>query len=557
MTTELDTVFDPRARKVKDIFGTPESYYYIPEYQRLYNWDDEHIEELFDNLISSVEENKELYFLGPMILAKPKNNPTRGFEVIDGQQRLTTLTILFCVYRDYFFGDGNTIGDELKKDVKDSIESFRTNRYRLLTQIQNQNQFEAEILRKVVLPDRELTEKEKKNKFINTAWYFRKEIDDLIPEKREKLLDFILNKTVLITITCSTPAFAIKLFLTLNNTGLDLSQSDLLHTYLYDKCPEDKRAQFNSTWNDVEKLSKAMDETLDKLLTYHAYYLLAKNLKESLYAELEDQFEKRNPNEVLYEFKSFVDCYNDLFSSEDRVIYSFYYLPNQVFWKSVLTTAKNLKYPEFNDLCIELRRMYYLFWIAGYTSTKTKQLSFNLIKWLKEGKNLTYLKDEINKKMIDEKVLSRAKENLQDAAYDASWARPLLVLLEYEVDDLAKISYIELNNQLHVDHILPKEWKAYEEWKCQWNDDDAKNWLNKLGNLTLLSGKKNIAQKNKPPKDKAEMYKKGKGGQTAFEMSKRVIPTLEKGSWGAIEAKERHEWIIEQVNRLFDLDSSK
>jgi len=74
--------------------------------------------------------------------------------------------------------------------------------------------------------------------------------------------------------------------------------------------------------------------------------------------------------------------------------------------------------------------------------------------------------------------------------------------------------------------------------------------LNKIGNLTLLSGRKNIAQRNDPPIKKAEMYKKGHGGTTAFEISKKIISKLEQGSWTEKDVEDRQRWIVQQVETI-------
>jgi uncharacterized protein with ParB-like and HNH nuclease domain len=86
----IEAVFKPEAKSVRSIFDGS-NYYQVPDYQRPYSWGDDQVEQLWDDLYSAFEENQPNYFLGPVILA-----PTRGgySEIIDGQQRLTTLTVL-------------------------------------------------------------------------------------------------------------------------------------------------------------------------------------------------------------------------------------------------------------------------------------------------------------------------------------------------------------------------------------------------------------------------------------------------------------------------------
>ena len=93
-------VFKPDTKNVKSVFGEPTSYFQIPDYQRPYDWGDEEIQQLWDDIYSAFDGQEDFYFLGPMVLVKTEDE---HFEVVDGQQRLTTLTILFCVLRDFYF----------------------------------------------------------------------------------------------------------------------------------------------------------------------------------------------------------------------------------------------------------------------------------------------------------------------------------------------------------------------------------------------------------------------------------------------------------------------
>jgi len=551
MKEDLSGIFQPEAKTIMKIFGDADSYYQIPDYQRPYRWNDEQIEELWDDIYSAMQSNDESYFLGPMILIRTKNG---YFEVVDGQQRITTLTILFCVLRDLHFKKDNRILNAIRSLVDQKY------RLRLITQSHYQNQFEQEILNGITFPQNKFSKKQREeNKFINAALIFRdklKAIEDK-DEQIVELVDYLLNKVIMITITCSKQSFAIKLFQVLNTRGLDLTNTDLIKSYLYGGLDTKiKEQQFNSTWREMETISNQIEEDLEDLFTYYEYYLLARNPKHSLYDELTNTnwFKEKDPNKAIYHVKTFIDNFSKISQLESKLIFSFWYLPNQVFWKSILTTAKMRDFDDFEGLCKELRKFYYCYWIAGYTTSKIKQLSFNLIGWIKEEKRLDEIKKEIDGKMTEDNVFKWMKENLQNDAYGNSWLKPLLALIEYEQTDNSKLSFIGLDRKLHADHILPEKWFKNEEWKEMWTEEQAEKWLHKIGNLTLLSGKKNIAQHNDPPSKKAEIYEKGHGGTTAFEISKRIIKILETGTWTEDDVKDRQKWIIGQVEKILGLN---
>ncbi|MDO8137208.1 MAG: HNH endonuclease family protein, partial [Candidatus Brocadiales bacterium] len=105
-------------------------------------------------------------------------------------------------------------------------------------------------------------------------------------------------------------------------------------------------------------------------------------------------------------------------------------------------------------------------------------------------------------------------------------------------------------NKLHIDHILPEKWNSIEDWKKKWTEDQSRRWLHKIGNLTLLSGKKNISASNGPFDEKKNIYKKDYGGTTAFEISKKIV---EKSDWLENDVKERQKWMIEQIETILGL----
>lgn len=555
MSDDTSGIFKPDAKTIAKIFGDADSYYQVPDYQRPYSWEDEQIEQLWDDLYSAMQSGDESYFLGPMILIRTKDG---YFEVVDGQQRLTTLTILFCVLRDLYGSDIEKLDKELVNSIQDAVKSLVKGkpRLKLITQSHHHIKFEQEILNGVKFPITELTKKQREEeKFINSALIFKERFEDLKKncgiETVKKFAEYILKKAEMITITCSKQTYAIKLFQVLNTRGLDLSPADLIKSHLYSGLSnETDKSAFKSTWDGIDDLSKQMGESITNLLTYYEYYLLAQNPKRSLYEELINKFKGQDPKSVIYEFKKFVDGFNEIDQMESKLVFSLEYLPNQVFWKAILTTAKHVKFDDFDGLCKELRKMYYSYWLAGYTTSKVKQLSFNLIGWLKDKKKLDGIKREIDKKMTGDNVLKYMNENLQNDIYGKPWLRPLLAVLEYQQTDDSKISFIELDNKLHADHILPIKWNEQLDWKKIWNEQQATKHLNKIGNLTLLSGKKNIAQQNDPPLKKAKMYKKGHGGTTAFEISKEIIGTLEKGSWTEKDVEKRQQWIMGEIERI-------
>src|SRR4051794_39747576 len=96
----MEDVFKPTSLTIKQLFGNTDALYQIPRYQRPYKWGDDQLEKLWDDL-HDAQENEPNYFLGSIITAKPEDTSTY-LDIVDGQQRTTTLLILFCVLRDHY-----------------------------------------------------------------------------------------------------------------------------------------------------------------------------------------------------------------------------------------------------------------------------------------------------------------------------------------------------------------------------------------------------------------------------------------------------------------------
>jgi uncharacterized protein with ParB-like and HNH nuclease domain len=551
MTEEIGMIFKPDGKSVKQLFCNTDSFYSVPNYQRPYCWESEQIEQLWDDLIGAYEANDENYFLGPIILIKTDND---YYDVVDGQQRITTLTILFCVLRDFYLGNDDLILDAVKSHLDHKY------RLRLITQAFYQNQFEQEVLNKVLIPDeKHIKEKRKNNNYLNAAIIFQEKLKEFCEHEGlaalKRFSDYIFDRVVVITITCHNQKHAIKLFQVLNYRGLDLTNADLIKSYLYGEIPSDQekeKAQFISTWDQIETVSRERKESVNDLLTYYQYFLLARNPKRTLFEELEQQFKSKNPNSVVFDFKKYVDAFSEVKNSQSSVYYSFAYLPNQVFWKSILATAKKVDYSEMEILCKQLRTLYYCYWIAGFTTSKIKQISFSLIGWLKEKKNIEEIINNIQKKMNEDNVLKKVRDNLENDAYGYPWVKPLLMLVEYNQVDNSKPAFISMDRDIHADHILPQAWKGVADWNNCWTDSSALQWLNKIGNLTLVSASKNEMAKHHKFEEKKRIYKgEHGGGSTSFLLSQRVADNPRRTE---NEVRARQEWILNEIERLFEID---
>ena len=584
----MEEPFKPLSLSIKELFGNADSLYKIPRYQRPYKWEDEQVDKLWDDVYESFENGDENYFLGSIITAKPWDDEKSAYvDVVDGQQRMTTLMIMFCVIRDLYpdinaeKSDENLFAVDIDT-IQASIALYgKSNRLKLFTHPQHQSDFEELIIKgdtkelKKPYKYQVRSDEEPKYKFINTSFLFRKKLEDLGQENSGKIIDYLFNQVKIIRIDCKNREFAIRLFQVLNDRGMDLTAADLIKSFLierlYNRYKNDtdtskiKEEQFISDWREMEQTIKNSDISLNDLFIIYEYHILGQNPKKSLYDELQNAFADKDPNQIISDIKQFAHTYfKEIYEADDNVLYSFRYIRWNMYWKSILLTALHTGYPDYEKLKKQLRRFYYLYWIAGKTLSQIKQTSFNLIKWVKGKKPISEIEVELNKKITADGIESLTIRNLSSEQLATEvWIKPLLLLMEYNVTDSSKLSFIKLNNDLHLEHILPVKYEKYPEWNHITKDVSAK-WLNSAGNITLLSGAKNIEASNNPFNVKMEIYKgKGKYDEkndkiTAFLISQSILKDYEankyQSNWTLEAMIDRWKWFLMESQEILNID---
>ena len=553
-------IFKPENLSIEEVFINTDSYYQMPEYQRPYSWDKERVEQLWFDLVESYNNYIEdptvdsNYFLGSLVVVKNG----QGYDVVDGQQRMTTLTILFCVLRDL---DKINLSEIRMTKVKHSIKDMFAGRERLklTTQLNNQAVFETSIINKIDFQSSK--KKIEENRFLQTAFYFKNLIEDSQNPESENyienlsgFIEYLFEKTTLIRVVCYDESFALKLFTVLNDRGLDLSSSDIIKAYLLQKLNEDRRSSFIEVWKRIETICKQAGESLQMVLSLYLYYLKSGNPKKTLHEELKLELKDKEPMEIVLFIEEFAKNLSEINDDyKDKDISKLRYLPQSIYWKTILLAAKQVNYPFYQELKDLLVRYYYQSWIADGTSNRVKQTSFKVLKMVKDKKHIYDIKTEIisNLNIYESYLSSLDRSNV----YNFKWHKPLLLSIEYNQQD--SYQFIEINKDLHTEHIFPQEWRSDNlNWKESFSEDDEKEYLNSLGNLTLLTGKKNICASNRNYLNKKEIYNgnngKGLDGKSSFEITKRIMEDA-PNEWNVEEIIKRKKWLVSQAKEIFDI----
>ncbi|MFN4247375.1 MAG: DUF262 domain-containing protein [Flavipsychrobacter sp.] len=583
----MEDIFKPQSLTIGELFGNKDALYQIPRYQRPYSWGDDEINKLWDDL-REAQETEPNYFLGSVITAKPEE-ASNYLDIVDGQQRLTTMLILLCVCRDLYPELNDDILEENPfaidvSTIKSSIKlNDRFERLRLKTHSNHESDFQDLIItegqaiknKKPYKKDLRI-EQAPQYKFKNTASFFTEKLKELGEREAGLFINYIFNQVKIIRIDCQSVSFAIKLFQVLNDRGLDLSNSDLIKSFLVGKIHKlyeseselrkQHEDQFMDDWKYCENLATDTEESMNDLFVMFEYYLLGKNPERSLYDELKALFEKENPNKIIKQFKDFVTEYKiNVYQSKSSLIYSFFYLRWSVYWRTIVTTALYVKYPAYDKFLLIFRRYYYLNWIAGNTLSKIKQTSFNLIGHLKKHESIAFIEDELNKQ-LNEDVISRAVSNLNYDIYYEPWCKPLLFMIEYEQQDNPPYLWMGDRN-IQVEHILPRAYQKNDDWKFANDIVGIEDWIHTGANLTLLSGSKNLDARNYKFDTKIQSYD-GVGFEdandkkvTSFRITQQIVNDYNANKfnkeWNVDTINARWIWFCEQVESLLEIDMTE
>jgi len=581
-------LFVPTSLSLSDVFTNGDPIYQIPDYQRPYSWLDEHVEQLWEDLYEAYQNNNDdesidtNYFLGSLIVVQKDI----AEDIVDGQQRLTTLMILLCVLRQMYPKINKQVDASQNPSVV-KIGKIRNciantnelNRLRLQSdpsQASNVEKliFDEEIdFSAYIKPSKKKIETDPKYRYINTAVIFYEHLKEIGELGAGEFINYLMNRVKLIKITCYDESFAIKLFQVLNDRGMDLSSADIIKGYLLSSLSgvdnKHNHDTFMHDWRMCEEWVKELDANLTDLFTYYEYYLLVSNPKKSLVDELKAQFKGKDSNVVLRDFKNFVECYKNIYNSADKLTTTFWYLPWATYWATMLIAIEHVSYPDKEELKKTIQRFFYLNYISGKTLNGLKQTFLNLIGSIKKKEPISRIIRTLETKLKNDNIIETALTKLQGEVYYENWLKAILVLIEYYFTDEQDVAFISLDAKtINAEHIYPQNPTENSEWYSMF--PNGEKYLNTLGNLTLLSGSKNRYAQNFTLKEKINIYqgldKHGKktvtkqGKLTVYNISQKIVNDYYAGvyneEWNEQAAKDRFNWLCTQIGDIFDINVS-
>ena len=157
--------------------------------------------------------------------------------------------------------------------------------------------------------------------------------------------------------------------------------------------------------------------------------------------------------------------------------------------------------------------------------------------------------------------MDAAIERLKGDVDEESWIKPLLLLVEYSLTDRSNPNFIAQDRSLHLEHILPRKYSSFKEWAHF--SVAAEKYLHTIGNMTLLSGKKNVEASNNPFVVKIPIYKgmgkhdKKMEGASAFLVTQKLLEQVvgsREPEWTEALLTERRDWLYARIENILNIE---
>ena len=553
----MNNTIQSEKKDINSIFS--DFWFLIPEYQRSYVWNDDNINDLLDDLWFTWQNKSDNeYFLGSLVLKRTRESAFTEFEVLDGQQRLTTLFILMAVIRD--LTTDRQLKDTCGERVHQEENEYRSipERVRIVYKIRDDvegfiNKF---ILEGGGTENPEIKEMfEIKNvsishmaKAIETIHNFFKDVTD---SELEGFAKFLGLNAVFIYVSTESMEDAFRMFTILNNRGLPLSNTDILKSINIGAVGDDKAMElYAKEWESIEG---DLGDDFDRFLSFIRTILVKEKARANLVEEYEEKIYKANlltkgedTIERIIQYKDIYDkiiTFDDNFEIDDNVYKNLVTimnigLPSGDWIPPLLAYYNKFKKSQLINFIENLEYKFSGDWILQMTPTTRIENMNNILKQIEESKNPDELLQNNKLFEVDNESL---KETLNGDVYGRRFARYILLKYEY----LQSENTVQLSNYktISVEHILPQTPDDSSEWKKDFSDDEREYWLHRLANIVLISGRKNSKLSNCDFQEKKDKYLEGR--IDIFSGSKVFIEQNSK--WDVEVLEDRQKSMIKEL----------
>lgn len=564
---------------IREIFNM---WYCIPDYQRAYVWDTDQVRDLLDDTISAYRENKEAqYFLGSMVLKineKSENNVSyTEYELLDGQQRITTVFLILACMRD-MLTDYPQYQNSLAGFVYQAEDAIlqQPERMRIIFNIRSDvrdfvNEYikplhgtcdDALLKEKMQAKDVNISIRNMANAMLVAHEFLEENKSEIIG-----YLSYFLNKVLMIYVATEELQDAFQLFTVLNNRGVKLSSSDILKAENLKELSAADRTSWATRWEEMETY---FGEDFDKFLSHIRTIFvkkkqtttLLKEFDEFVYSNQEyDRTQKkyvprtpilrrgRDTFELLY---SYYHTYQEVFDTDHSVVTGDYEITNYLklmetgfgadYWIApVLDYYRKYRRRGFVAFLKALDRKLSADWITAATPTVRMENVNAILREIEASQDSAVL--------LQSKAFDINKNDFERVINGDIYGRSFAKYLLLKLDLIYRGSSTPMIPQAiaSIEHILPRNPSADSQWVKDFSAAEREEWTNKLGNLVLISRRKNTSQGNKDYVEKKEKY---------FEKNIEMFPNSIRiyqnyPEWKLSDLKKNHSDVVTELLNVY------
>ena len=564
---------------IREIFNM---WYCLPDYQRAYVWDTDQVRDLLDDTISAYRENKDAqYFLGSMVLKineKSENNVSyTEYELLDGQQRITTVFLILACMRD-MLTDYPQYQNSLAGFVYQAEDAIlqQPERMRIIFNIRSDvrdfvNEYikplhgtcdDALLKEKMQAKDVNISIRNMANAMLVAHEFLEENKSEIIG-----YLSYFLNKVLMIYVATEELQDAFQLFTVLNNRGVKLSSSDILKAENLKELSAADRTFWATRWEEMETY---FGEDFDKFLSHIRTILVKKKQTTTLLKEFDEfvysnqeydrtqkKYVPRTPIlrrgkdtfELLY---SYYHTYQEVFDTDHYVATGDYEITNYLklmetgfgadYWIApVLDYYRKYRRRGFVAFLKALDRKLSADWITAATPTVRMENVNAILREIEASQDSAVL--------LQSKAFTINKSDFERVINEDIYGRSFAKYLLLKLDLIYRGSSTPMIPQAiaSIEHILPRNPSADSQWVKDFSAAEREEWTNKLGNLVLISRRKNTSQGNRDYVEKKEKY---------FEKNIEMFPNSIRiyqnyPEWKLSDLKKNHSDVVTELLNVY------
>lgn len=560
-------------KSIFNLLSEKKADFLIPDYQRPYAWEDEECQTLWDDIFEFAIpdrdahsfNDKDEYFLGAIVTYK---NDKEQSEVIDGQQRLTTLLLLLRAFYDKF----EKMQDKGSVLTRARIESciWKTDAFgepqKDLLKINSEVATDNDKEEFIELLKTGAFKANSKSQYVKNFRFFQERINEFLNDYASYfpyLPARILDNCILLPIEAESQDTALRIFSTLNDRGLPLSDADIFKAQFYKFYgSQGRKDEFIKQWKELEEATSRIfrpitGTPMDELFTRYMYYLRAKEGIKSSTTEALRKFYERDKyryfqqEQTIENLKKVIDFWllveeqNTEYFSDSilKKLYTLHYAPNGM-WQHMVTAYflnnrnedNKLEEQSFAKFLDKITAFIFAFAITNPGVNALRTPAYDEMVNIVNNNEVTFLKYQ-----FDEQSARSFFESFK-FTNQRTVTRSLLTWYAFTFE---KQSLPSLSEQFQIEHIYAK--KRQEMEKGLQNE----NSLELLGNKVLLEQSINIRAADYRFEDKTLIYKgtNRRGKNKEPSQIAEVLELAERPAFAEDDVLARNQAII---NKFFD-----